>query len=159
MERTDLLRSTPTMKPESTEPPKYPLGTLCAYGPDNTLATKLVASVFKRPGQKNPEDLHRWITQAGDVRRDPAIGAEVAEFFKRHGVRQTLSYDRIIGCPHEEGKDYPLDDVCPHCPFWHAVDRFSHEPRMPARNATPKSGRNDLCSCGSGKKFKKCCGQ
>ena len=24
--------------------------------------------------------------------------------------------------------------------------------------ATPKVGRNDPCSCGSGKKFKKCCG-
>lgn len=26
------------------------------------------------------------------------------------------------------------------------------------RNETPKVGRNDPCSCGSGKKFKKCCG-
>jgi uncharacterized protein YecA (UPF0149 family) len=23
---------------------------------------------------------------------------------------------------------------------------------------TPKVGRNDLCPCGSGKKYKKCCG-
>jgi uncharacterized protein len=23
----------------------------------------------------------------------------------------------------------------------------------------PKIGRNDACSCGSGKKFKKCCGK
>jgi SWIM/SEC-C metal-binding protein len=28
--------------------------------------------------------------------------------------------------------------------------------REPARS-TPKIGRNDPCSCGSGKKFKKCC--
>jgi SWIM/SEC-C metal-binding protein len=28
--------------------------------------------------------------------------------------------------------------------------------REPAR-ATPKTGRNDPCPCGSGKKFKKCC--
>ena len=27
----------------------------------------------------------------------------------------------------------------------------------PRRNA-PKVGRNDLCPCGSGKKYKKCCG-
>jgi len=26
-------------------------------------------------------------------------------------------------------------------------------------NAAPKVGRNDPCSCGSGKKFKKCCGK
>ena len=24
--------------------------------------------------------------------------------------------------------------------------------------STPKIGRNDLCTCGSGKKYKKCCG-
>lgn len=28
----------------------------------------------------------------------------------------------------------------------------------PYRRAEPKVGRNDPCSCGSGKKFKKCCG-
>lgn len=28
----------------------------------------------------------------------------------------------------------------------------------PIRRETPKIGRNDPCSCGSGKKFKKCCG-
>jgi len=28
----------------------------------------------------------------------------------------------------------------------------------PARRATAKIGRNDPCSCGSGKKYKKCCG-
>ncbi len=26
------------------------------------------------------------------------------------------------------------------------------------RHETPKQGRNDICNCGSGKKFKKCCG-
>lgn len=28
----------------------------------------------------------------------------------------------------------------------------------PIRRATPKIGRNDPCTCGSGKKYKKCCG-
>lgn len=31
-------------------------------------------------------------------------------------------------------------------------------PSGPAMRATPKVGRNDPCPCGSGKKFKKCCG-
>ena len=29
----------------------------------------------------------------------------------------------------------------------------------PVKREGPKVGRNDPCSCGSGKKFKKCCGQ
>jgi Protein of unknown function (DUF1186) len=40
-------------------------------------------------------------------------------------LRQT---DRIIGCPHEEGIDYPLGRACPQCPFWAGIDRFTQEP-------------------------------
>jgi SEC-C motif domain protein len=32
-----------------------------------------------------------------------------------------------------------------------------HEPKAPVVRSAPKLGRNDPCSCGSGKKFKKCC--
>lgn len=35
--------------------------------------------------------------------------------------------------------------------------RFGRQPRPLTRDA-PKVGRNDPCPCGSGKKFKKCCG-
>jgi SWIM/SEC-C metal-binding protein len=28
----------------------------------------------------------------------------------------------------------------------------------PVRHEVPKTGRNEPCTCGSGKKFKKCCG-
>ncbi len=31
-------------------------------------------------------------------------------------------------------------------------------PKTPTRRASPKIGRNDTCPCGSGKKYKKCCG-
>jgi SEC-C motif-containing protein len=31
-------------------------------------------------------------------------------------------------------------------------------PKQPARRTGPKVGRNDPCPCGSGKKYKKCCG-
>ncbi len=33
----------------------------------------------------------------------------------------------IIGCPHEEGIDYPDGEVCPQCPFWARRDRFTGE--------------------------------
>ena len=33
-----------------------------------------------------------------------------------------------------------------------------HEHSEPYVRAMPKVGRNDPCPCGSGKKFKKCCG-
>ncbi|MBV5266971.1 MAG: SEC-C domain-containing protein, partial [Burkholderiaceae bacterium] len=31
--------------------------------------------------------------------------------------------------------------------------------KKPVRRANEKTGRNDSCPCGSGKKFKKCCGK
>ena len=33
-----------------------------------------------------------------------------------------------------------------------------HEPKAPVVREGPKLGRNDPCKCGSGKKYKKCCG-
>lgn len=33
------------------------------------------------------------------------------------------------------------------------------QPKEPVRREAPKIGRNDPCPCGSGKKYKKCCGQ
>jgi hypothetical protein len=35
--------------------------------------------------------------------------------------------ERIIGCPHEEGIDYPEGKSCPQCPYWAGRDRFTHE--------------------------------
>jgi len=40
---------------------------------------------------------------------------------------------------------------------WRFVDGKIVSP-PPVRRETPKIGRNDLCTCGSGKKYKKCCG-
>jgi SEC-C motif-containing protein len=31
-------------------------------------------------------------------------------------------------------------------------------PHLANRRVSPKIGRNDVCSCGSGRKYKKCCG-
>lgn len=52
--------------------------------------------------------------------------------------------------------------------IWYFVDGDAHvheegqehdpAPRTPIVRDSPKIGRNDPCSCGSGKKYKKCCG-
>ena len=34
-----------------------------------------------------------------------------------------------------------------------------HQTQPPFVRAQPKVGRNDACPCGSGNKFKKCCGR
>ena len=92
----------------SRRPGQYPVATIATYGPDSTLATKLVVSVVGRPGRRDPTATRTWTTQAVDVRHDPEIAAEVANFAQQHHAKQTVSYDRIIGCPHEEGIEYPM---------------------------------------------------
>jgi hypothetical protein len=29
----------------------------------------------------------------------------------------------MLGCPHEEGIDYPEGEACPACPFWAGRER------------------------------------
>ena len=45
----------------------------------------------------------------------------------------------------------PADELLPDLPP-------ALEPPQPAHRSEPKTGRNDPCPCGSGEKFKKCCG-
>ncbi len=40
---------------------------------------------------------------------------------------------------------------------WYYADGMTPKPTT-IRNTSPKVGRNDPCPCGSGKKYKKCCG-
>jgi hypothetical protein len=37
------------------------------------------------------------------------------------------------------------------------VHKIAQSPAAPVRRDHPKTGRNDVCPCGSGKKFKRCC--
>jgi uncharacterized protein YecA (UPF0149 family) len=39
------------------------------------------------------------------------------------------------------------------------INRGEDTSRTPVKSADSKVGRNDLCPCGSGKKYKKCCGR
>jgi Protein of unknown function (DUF1186)/SEC-C motif len=119
-------------RPRSSRPGQYPVATIAAYGPDNKLATKLVVSVHDRPGRGGPSEMRTWTTQAVDVRHDTEIAAEVVSFVQQHRAKQTVAPDRIIGCPHEEGIDYPMGRTCPRCPFWAGIDRFTHDPITPA---------------------------
>ena len=81
-------------------PANYPLATISAYGPDNTRATKLVVGILRRARQKDPGELRSWSTDEGDVRNDRAIAAEVADWLHRQGIKDTVSYDRIIDKRH-----------------------------------------------------------
>jgi hypothetical protein len=104
----------------------YPVATIALYGPTAALATKIAVAIV--PDERNqPDQLERWFSQDRDIRHDYTIGKEIEAFLHQHQVRSIIAVDRIIGCPHEEGVDYPDGQTCPQCPFWAGRDRFTHE--------------------------------
>lgn len=106
----------------------YPVATVALYGPSGDLATKIaVAIIASEDEDEDAMILRRWWSQGGDVRDDRALEGEMLDFIQEHGVRTVVLTDRIIGCPHEEGKDYPEGEVCPECPYWAHRDRWSGE--------------------------------
>ena len=64
---------------------------------------------------------------------------EVSKFKKKDGKWYFVDGDSHV---HEEGQGH----------------HHHHEPIKQIVREAPKIGRNDPCSCGSGKKYKKCCG-
>ena len=116
----------------------WPAGTVAFYGPHNQRASKLVATIVAGPDE-DPDPMRKWFAESGDLRLDLAVMREAAEFFKQNGVSQINMVDVIIGCPHEEGIDYPEDEPCPKCPFWAHRDRFTHELEDDKRFAKAKT--------------------
>ena len=104
----------------------YPLATVAYYGPDDKTASKVaVGIILEENGEA--EYLERWILEEGDVRYNQAVIKQIMKFIKKHSVQSVVVSDKIIGCPHEEGVDYPEDDACPQCPFWAHRDRWTGE--------------------------------
>jgi len=103
----------------------YPIATVAYYGPDDQYATKVAVGIV------GPLDkviaLERWFATTQDVRLDEQIFEQTIGFIERHQANRIAVVDRIIGCPHEEGVDYPEGQSCPHCPFWKGKDRWSGE--------------------------------
>jgi hypothetical protein len=104
----------------------HPLATIAFYGPDRETATKVAVAVFTRDDTE-PDQLKRWYSHQGDLREDQAIGQEVVDFLETVGVRSVVLSDGVIGCPHEEGPDYPEGESCPQCPYWASRDRWTDE--------------------------------
>ena len=105
----------------------YPIATVAFYGPDDQHATKVAVGIVRAAGA-GADPVERWTSVESDVRLDGAVAKEIGDFVETQGVKSVVVVDRIIGCPHEEGTDYPTAGVCPQCPFWVNRDRWSGQP-------------------------------
>ena len=104
----------------------YPIATVAAYGPNDRKATKLVVGIVAAEDEET-SDMRKWYSEVPDVRYSKVVQDEVRQFIKDSGAKTVGAFDRIIGCPHEEGPDYPVGEHCPECPFWKNRDRFTGE--------------------------------
>ena len=105
----------------------FPLATIAFYGEDDKVASKVVVGILLAEKDEDVTFIEKWFRTNTDVRFDPELQAQIVEFLDKHNVHRVVMVDRIIGCPHEEGIDYPEGEKCPHCPFWANRDRWTGE--------------------------------
>ncbi len=103
----------------------YPIATIALYGPTDKKATKLVVGIVRRE-HGEAEQMKKWYSDV-DVAKESGVFEEVLEFIKKSDAKSVVMADRIIGCPHEEGIDYPEGESCPLCPFWKGRNRWTGE--------------------------------
>ena len=104
---------------------EFPLATIAYYGPDNRFASKVAVGIMHN--EDNVIALERWLSDSLDVRRRTDITQAIITFITSHNVKSVIITDHIIGCPHEEGIDYPVGETCPQCPFWTVRERWTSE--------------------------------
>ncbi|HPA20658.1 MAG TPA: hypothetical protein PLU30_23115 [Verrucomicrobiae bacterium] len=101
----------------------FPRATLAFYGPDNKRATKAVLGIFLSEGAE--ATIHRYFSEDQDARYRIDIQESILARIREHGVKSLIMMEKIFGCPHEEGIDYPQGEACPRCPFWKDRDRYT----------------------------------
>jgi len=111
-------------KKASRGPRGYPVATVAFYGPDAVVASKVAVAVLADEGAE-PDPLERYYSSQIDVRKDPQILKSILSLLEQHHVKTVVMVDRVFGCPHEEGVDYPEGQSCPRCPYWYGRNRFT----------------------------------
>jgi hypothetical protein len=93
---------------------RFPVGTVADYGPDDVTITKIAAGVIV---DEFADPIVERFFGAG-VATDAKVAEQIKQFFARHGVQKVVVSDGVMGCPHEEGIDFPRGGACAKCPFW-----------------------------------------
>lgn len=103
----------------------YPIATIAFYGPNNDLATKAVCAIIIQEDAET-DLMKKWFSSS-DLRKSELVISEILNFIDENGAKSVSMIQEIIGCPHEEGIDYPEGNYCPACNYWKGRDRFSGE--------------------------------
>lgn len=105
----------------------YPVATIAYYGPDDQTATKVAVGIIPSE-DAGLSEMRKWYADEVDIRHHVHITQEIIEYIRQHRAPTVVLAGGILGCPHQEGIDYPEDEACPECPFWAGRDRFLEIP-------------------------------
>jgi hypothetical protein len=105
----------------------FPAASVAFYGPTSQVASKVVVGITAAEGA-DVDPLERWYSPDQDARTNPTLLKSVLQFLQAQGVKSVVMPDSLLGCPHEEGIDYPDGQPCPRCPYWAHRDRFTGLP-------------------------------
>jgi hypothetical protein len=105
----------------------YPLATIIYNGPDDQIATKVVVTIVSSENSSENDPCKKWFSKGKDIREDATVLHDMLTYIQAHHARRVVLAPRILGCPHEEGIDYPEGETCPECPFWANRDRWTGE--------------------------------
>lgn len=103
----------------------------------------------EKVGELKKDELQEWADSTTWDR------LEIISTDEENGVVNFIAYykDKDAVIPHHEIAQFKKSDDT-----WYFYD--SQFPKISTiKKSTPKVGRNELCPCGSGKKYKKCCGK
>jgi hypothetical protein len=102
----------------------FPAATVAFYGPDSSRASRVVVTIVPAKDSEPTEQI-AFAGGEGDLREDPFVGEKVMAFVEKHEALSVVVAEEILGCPHEEGSDYPEGEACPACPYWAERDRWA----------------------------------
>jgi hypothetical protein len=100
----------------------FPRATLAFYGPDNSKGTKAVLGIYLH--EDDDGVIHRYFSEDKDIRYKIETQLDILARLREHEVKSLIMVEHLLGCPHEEGIDYPEGEACPQCPYWARRDRF-----------------------------------
>jgi len=96
------------------EKDNYPIGILAYFGPDDKQITKAVAVIVQ--DRTSPPSYKSW--NSPEFISDSRVASEIGQYFLDNLVTEVVMTEGVVGCPHEEGIDFPYGKQCPKCPFW-----------------------------------------
>jgi hypothetical protein len=129
-------------------------GLVCAVG--NLPAPELLEEVRWAYAEKLADD---GVASLEEIERDVAA-PDPSRHDRRHLITDAIAEMEWWAAFQPEDSTPPCElEAPPPPPVTPAPPPTSYVPPKPFVREEPKVGRNDPCPCGSGKKYKKCCGK